>query len=165
MNEILKAIHERRSIRRFTAEPLTTEQIELVLEAGRWAPSGKNTQPWRFAVVQDEGKKNELAKLAPQREMIATAPVTLAVFLDKEAGYDALKDAQGIGACIQNILLAAHSLGLGACWMGKTRDSEIESLLGAKDSEELMALIPIGHPDEAPAPSPRHSLPEILRFV
>jgi nitroreductase len=165
MNDILKAIQARRSVRRFNPEPLAREQIELVLEAARWAPSGKNTQPWRFVVVKDEEKKKALAKLAPQREMIATASITLAVFLDKEAGYDALKDAQGIGACIQNILLAVHSLGLGACWMGKARDSEIERLLEAKESEELMALIPIGHPAESPAPTPRHPLPEILRFV
>lgn len=165
MNEILKAIHERRSIRRFRDEPLSHEQIEQILEAARWAPSGKNTQPWRFIVVQSTGKKNELAKLAPQREMVATAPASLAVLLDKTAGYDALKDAQGIGAAIQNILLAVHSLGLGACWMGKTRDPEIERLLEAKDSEELMALIPIGHPDETPAPTRRHPLPEIFRFV
>lgn len=165
MNEILKTICKRRSVRRFNPEPLTREQIELILEAARWAPSGKNTQPWRFVVVQSEVKKKELAKLAPQQAMIATAPITLAVLLDKKAGYDELKDAQGIGACIQNILLAVHSLGLGACWMGKTRDSELESLLEAKESEELMALIPIGHPAEFPPPTPRLPLPEILRFV
>ena len=165
MNDILKAIHERRSVRRFKPEPVAREQIELILEAGRWAPSGKNTQPWRFVVVQNEEKKKALEKLAPQREMIATAPITLAVLLDKEAGYDDLKDAQGIGACIQNILLAVHSLELGACWMGRARDSEIERLLDAKESEELMALIPVGHPAEEPTPTPRHSLQEILRFV
>jgi nitroreductase len=165
MNEVLKAIRERRSVRQFTTEPVPRAQIELILDAGRWAPSGKNTQPWRFLVVQNEQKRKALAEFAPQRKMIATAPLTLAVLLDKQAGYDELKDAQGIGACIQNILLAVHSLGLGACWMGKTHDPDIEGLLGVEESEELMALIPIGHPAEAPAPTSRQPLLKILRFV
>ena len=118
MNEVLKAIQQRRSIRRFTPEPLTREQIQTILEAGRWAPSGKNTQPWRFVVVETLTKREEMAKLAPQGGMVATAPVTLAVLLDRNAGYDPLKDVQGIGAAIENILLAVHALGLGACWMG-----------------------------------------------
>jgi nitroreductase len=165
MNEVLKAIRERRSVRQFTEEPVKREAIEAILEAGRWAPSGKNTQPWRFVVVESAGKKAALAKLAPQQDMIATAPVTLAVLLDRESGYDALKDAQGIGAAIENILLAIHALGLGACWMGKNRDRTIEALVGAKESEELMALIPIGHPRKHGGESSRRPLQEIARSI
>jgi len=97
--------------------------------------------------------------------MIAAAPVTLAVLLDGSAGYDPLKDAQGVGAAIENILLAVHALGLGACWMGKTHDAAIEAVLGAKQEESLMALIPIGHPEKRSEPSPRHPLEEIARFI
>ena len=165
MNAVLKAIQERRSIRRFTPEPLTREQIETILEAGRRAPSGKNSQPWRFIVVETLKKREEMAKLAPQGGMVATAPVTLAVLLDRNAGYDALKDAQGIGAAIENMLLAVHALGLGACWMGKTRDATIEALVEAKEHEELMALIPIGHPAESPEVPDRQPLNKISRFI
>ena len=165
MNDVLQAICARRSVRRFTSGPITREQVEAVLEAGRWAPSGKNTQPWRFVVVESPGKREELAALAPQAGMVAAAPVTLAVLLDRGAGYDALKDAQGIGAAIENILLAVHALGLGACWMGKARDAAIEAVLGAKEDEELMALVPIGHPAEQPGAGSRHSLESITRFI
>ena len=165
MNEVLKAIQQRRSIRRFTPEPLMREQIQTILEAGRWAPSGKNTQPWRFVVVETLTKREEMAKLAPQGGMVATAPVTLAVLLDRNAGYDPLKDVQGIGAAIENILLAVHALGLGACWMGRTRDRAIEALIGAKDHEELMAIIPIGHPAESPRSPERQPLKKIGRFI
>jgi len=72
---------------------------------------------------------------------------------------------QGIGAAIENILLAAHALGLGACWMGRTRDAAIEAALGAKEDEELMALIPIGHPAQQPDRVSRHPLASITRFV
>jgi len=165
MNDVLRAIKARRSVRRFASEPITREQVEAVLEAGRWAPSGKNTQPWRFVVVQSPDKRDELAALAPQAGMVAAAPVTLAVLLDRSAGYDTLKDAQGIGAAIENILLAVHALGLGACWMGATRDAAIEAALGAEEDEELMALIPIGHPAQPPGTSSRHPLESITRFI
>lgn len=165
MNDVLQAIKTRRSVRQFANESITREQVEAILEAGRWAPSGKNTQPWRFVVVESPGKRGQLAALAPQAGMVAAAPVTLAVLLDRSAGYDPLKDAQGIGAAIENILLAAHALGLGACWMGKTCDAAIEAALGAKEDEELMALIPIGHPAQQPGTSSRHPLASIARFI
>ncbi len=165
MNDVLKAIRTRRSVRRYTDAPLSREQIEAILEAGRFTPSGKNTQPWRFVIIESESKRSELATLFPQQGLVAAAPVTLAILLDREAGYDELKDVQGIGAAIENILLAIHSLGLGACWMGRARDKEIERFLGAREGEELMALIPIGHPAEVSTPTPRLSLSDLARFI
>jgi len=165
MNDVLKAIRTRRSVRHYTDAPVSREQIETILEAGRFAPSGKNTQPWRFVVVESETKRSELAALFPRQGLVAATPVTLAVILDRDAGYDELKDVQGIGAAIENILLAVHSLGLGACWMGKARDEEIERFLGAREGEELMAIIPIGHPAEAPTPASRLSLQDLARFI
>jgi len=165
MNQVLQAMSERRSVRKFTSEAVEYEDIETILNAGRFAPSGKNTQPWRFVVVESTNKKEALAKLAPQDGMIATAPVTLAILLDRDAGYDELKDAQGIGAAIENILLAVHSLGLGACWMGKARNADIERIVGAKEHEELMALIPIGHPAESSNDASRLPLETITRFI
>lgn len=165
MADLLKLIETRRSVRQFVSEPVKRADIEKILNAGRFAPSGKNTQPWRFVVVESVRKREELAKLAPQAGMIATAPATLAILLDRDAGYDELKDAQGIGAVIENILLAVHALGLGACWMGKTRNAEIERVVGAKEHEELMALIPIGHPAEGSNDASRLPLETITRFI
>jgi len=165
MNEVLKAIRERRSIRTFRADPVEPEKIEAILEAGRWAPSGKNTQPWRFVIVESQGKRQQLGQLVTQMDMIRTAPVTIAVLLDTEAGYDRIKDVQAIGACAQNMLLAAHSLGLGACWIGRVRDEQVERVLGAEEHEELMMLIPIGYPAESPAPKERKPLSELVRRI
>ena len=163
--DLFEAIETRASVRRYDPVEIPGSDIEKILDAGRFAPSGKNTQPWRFVVVESAGKKEELAKLAPQAGMIATASVTLAVLCDRDAGYDELKDAQGIGAAIENILLAVHSLGLGACWMGRTRNAEIERVVGARACEELMALIPIGHPAESSNDASRHPLETITRYV
>ncbi|MBC7220276.1 nitroreductase [Candidatus Bipolaricaulota bacterium] len=165
MNEVLQAIRARRSVRAFRSQPVEPEKVEALLDAGRWAPSGKNTQPWRFVVVESAAKRAELAKLVPQRDMVATAPVTLAVLLDRQAGYDELKDAQAIGACAQNILLAAQALGLGGCWIGRARDRAVEALLGAREGEELMMLIPIGYPAEEPPPRERRPLAELVRRI
>jgi len=165
MNEVLRAIRERRSVRSFKTDPVEPEKIEAILEAGRWAPSGKNTQPWRFVVVESQEKREQLGRFVTQMDMIRTAPVTIAVLLDTKAGYDRIKDVQAIGACAQNMLLAAHSLGLGACWIGRVRDEQVERVLGAKEHEELMMLIPIGYPAESPAPKERKPLSELVRRI
>ena len=165
MNEVLRAIKERRSIRSFKTDPVEPEKIEAILEAARWAPSGKNTQPWRLVVVQSQEKREQLGRLVTQMDMIRTAPVTIAVLLDTEAGYDRTKDVQAIGACAQNILLAAHSLGLGACWIARVRDEQVERVLGAKEHEELMMLIPIGYPAMVPPPKERKPLADLVRRI
>jgi len=165
MNEVLRAIQERRSIRSFKTEPVEPEKLEAILEAARWAPSGKNTQPWRLVVVESQEKREQLGRLVTQMDMIRTAPVTIAVLLDTEAGYDRVKDIQAIGACAQNILLAAHSLGLGACWIGRVRDEQVEAVLGAKENEELMMLVPIGYPVSTPPPKERKPLTELVRRI
>ncbi len=165
MNEVLNAIRRRRSVRTFTNKPVSRETITQIIDAGRFAPSGHNTQPWRVVVVESAEKIHQLSKLAPQDNMIKTAPVTLAVLLDRDAGYDELKDAQGIGAMIENMLLAAYSLGLAGCWMGKAHDHQIEQVLGTSGGEELMALIPIGYAAETPQDTDRHPLEKIARFI
>ena len=165
MNEVLRAIKERRSIRSFKIDPVEPEMIEAILEAARWAPSGKNTQPWRLVVVESREKREQLGRLVTQMDMIRTAPVTIAVLLDTQAGYDRTKDVRAIGACAQNILLAAYSLGLGACWIGRVRDEQVERVLEAKEHEELMMLIPIGYPKESPPPRDRKPLAELVRRI
>ncbi len=164
-NPLLEAIRTRRTVRAFRPDAIAPDVLEEVLDAGRWAPSGKNTQPWRFVVVTSPEAREELGRLVTQGNMVRSAPVTIAVLLDKNAGYDATKDAQGIGACAQNMLLAAHALGLGACWIGRTRDPEVERLIGASESEELMLLLPIGYPSETPKAGQRRPLEEMVRRV
>lgn len=171
MEEFLKVIRERRSVRQFTAEPVSNEDLEKILEAGRWAPSGKNTQPWKFVLVKSREKRKELAECAPQgdriRDIICSAPLAIAVSLDQEAGYDRVKDIQAIGACAQNMLLTTHALGLGGLWTGKllNQREKAERILGVKRNEELMLLLLIGHPAPAERSSNRRPLSELVREV
>ena len=124
--------------------------INEILEAGLCAPSGLNNQPWAFAVLRGPEIKASLAALTHYGSIIREAPVCIAVFLDHSRVYDRTKDVQAVGASIQNMLLAVHSMGLGAVWLGeilKNKD-KVTALLDAEKDLELMAVVALGHPTE-----------------
>jgi nitroreductase len=162
--ELLEGIYSRRSVRQYSAEPVTMEEVGEILKAGSWAPSGLNNQPWRFVVVRDPGVKGELARLTKYKHIINGASVTIPVFCDREAMYNDLKDHQGIGACLQNMLLAAHAMGLGAVWLGEILNSadKVNDLLDLPLRYELMAVIAVGHPVGAGERSDRKNLSDLL---
>lgn len=164
MNSVLQAIRDRRSIRKFTNDSIGQEEIELILEAGRWAPSGLNNQPWKFVVITDPMVGAAVAEMTKYRKIMEKAPLQIAVFLDQETSYHRDKDIQAIGASLQNMLLAIHSLGLGAVWMGEilNRRKEVEKILDVPDHFELMAVLTIGRPHKAPADATRKPLDELV---
>jgi nitroreductase len=161
---VLDAIRSRRSIRHYSEDPVSDDDVKAILEAGRWAPSGLNNQPWRFAVVRDPECKNTISELTRYREIIHNAPVIVAVFLDNDAGYDRVKDCQSIGACLQNMWLATHTLGLGGVWLGEILKNKerVGEILEAPKSYELMAVLAIGHPKHRQQKSDRKSLSELV---
>ena len=163
-NQVIEAIHQRRSVRSFTEEPVGDPELQAILEAGRWAPSGVNNQPWRFVIIQGQAKKDEVAQATRYGEIIRKAPVCVAVFLDGEACYHPGKDAQGAGACLQNMLLAAHSLGLGAVWLGEIlKNSDmVRNSLGLASTMELQAVVALGHPKHRNQKSERKPLDELI---
>jgi len=164
--DILDIIKTRRSVRRFTEHPPDDEVVRRVLEAGRWAPSGLNNQPWRFAVIREEGLKERISDLTRYSRIVRSAPLLIAVFLDTSAAYDRTKDLQAIGACIQNMLLEIHSLGLGAVWLGEILQSgaALRDLLGLGGELELMAVVAMGHPAEGPRQGRRRALRDLVVF-
>ena len=146
--DIFEIIKTRRSIRKFTEEPVPDEVIDRIIEAGIWAPSGLNNQPWKFAIIRDNELKTKISALTHYSQIVLSSNVLIAVFLDHSSGYDRTKDSQAIGACIQNMLLFIHSIGLGAVWLGqilKNRDKVLELIKGPEELE-LMAVIALGHP-------------------
>ncbi|OAG28074.1 nitroreductase family protein [Thermodesulfatator autotrophicus] len=163
-NPVLEAIYSRRSVRHYTDEPVSRKIIYEIIKAGTWAPSGLNNQPWRFVIVQDEAKREELAELTRYGEIIKGAPVVIAVFVDKDAMYHEVKDHQAMGACIQNMLLAAHTLGLGAVWLGEILKNaeEVRKRLGLSENLDLMAVIALGHPKSRDQKSSRKPLKEVI---
>lgn len=162
---IFQAILERRSIRSFTSEPVDPEYLRRILDAGRFAPSGLNNQPWRFLVLQhDDPRKQALERCTRYAHIVCRSTAMIGVFLKKSEMYHEGKDHQAAGACIQNMLLAIHGLGLGGVWLGEIINQETEVFTALKlDSAQyrLMAFIALGHPDQTGS-STRHPLSELL---
>ena len=164
MNAI-DCIMTRRSVRGYTDRPLDEETIKTLLQAAISAPSGRNGQPWKFKVVTDKELINKISDLSRLGTWMRTAPCLVAVYLDKSRSYDRLKDAQSCGAAIQNIMLAAHSLGIGSCWIGEIlpKDDEIKAMLNIKISDlELMAIISLGYGAGQPSRYIRNSFESFL---
>lgn len=145
---VLEAIFKRRSIREFSADPVDPEDLSTLVQAGIWAPSGLNNQPWRFVIIQDEKTRADLAELTHYRHIVLAAPALIAVYLARADMYDEVKDHQAAGACLQNMLLSAEALGLGAVWLGQILKNKeaVNQVLGLNDDHDLMALLAIGHP-------------------
>lgn len=164
-NAVLRAIRERRSIRKYTDEAVSRKDLTAILEAGQWAPSGLNNQPWRFLVViRGDERQEKLAECTKYAHIVRKAGALICVTLEKSAMYSQAKDNQGAGACIQNMMLAAHSLGLGTVWLGQIINDQAASLgaIGLSESEhELQAVIAVGHPAQEGG-STRKPLSELL---
>lgn len=168
-NLILKVIKERRSVRAYSPEPVPEEDILKILDAARWAPSAGNLQPWRFIVVTDSKLKEDIAYAAYGQLWMATAPVIIVVCaVPEESSWrygergEKLYCIQDTAAAIQNILLAAHALGYGTCWVGAFSEDEVREILNIPKNVRPVALITIGKPAEKPYPPPRRELKEIV---
>ncbi len=167
MSEVLKTIKNRRTIRRFKPNPIDDEMLQVILEAGRWAPSFSNLQPWRFIVIKDLSTKNLLDKAARESVLhlgINEAPVVILVCVDRR--IDPLHAIEAGAAATQNMTLAAHSIGLGAGWIGiwgTEAEVSIQKLFKLPETVRAVSLIPIGIPDESPE-GHRKPLDELIQF-
>jgi len=150
--DTLEAIFSRRSIRAYTGQPVPAEMTETLLRAAMQAPSAGNQQAWQFVVITGRPQLNALAEVLPYGKMLAAAPLGIVVCgdleLEKSKGYW----VQDCSAATQNILLAAHALGLGAVWLGvyprEQRVLDVRHSLGIPESVIPLCAIAIGYPAE-----------------
>lgn len=165
-NMVTDVIKTRRSIRKFTSKEVDQKTIEKIIEMGTWAPSGLNNQPWKFIIIKDKELKNKVSQQTRYSRIIQNAPVCIAVFLDNSQSYNRVKDIQAIGACIQNILLTIHALGLGGVWLGEilNKKEEVEKLLNVTSELELMAVIAFGYPAEDGGKGSRKPINEVILY-
>ncbi|MFC1703579.1 nitroreductase family protein [Candidatus Omnitrophota bacterium] len=165
--DTFNAIRSRRSIREYTKDIPADKQIDSVLEAARWAPSGLNNQPWRFIVVKDTDLKTKLAACTEYSEIIESAPISICVFLDMGSSYNRDKDVLAIGASIQNMLLCAHAQGLATCWMGEilNQKKQVCKVVDADSDYELMAVVTLGFSDEKVTKSNRKALKGLVKKI
>ncbi len=151
-NPALKTIKERRSRRKFNNIKINDEQIKVILDSGIWAPSGLNNQPWRFAVINDPIIKSTLAKLTKYSRVIDQSDKCICVFYHIPSGYNRDKDLMSIGACVENMLIAAEAIGLGAVWLGEilNNSEKVNELIDVPLENELCAVIALGYSNEVP---------------
>lgn len=155
--EALEAINTRRSIRTYEDKPVPDELAAELLRAGAHAPSANNAMPWEFVIVRDRAILEKLSGMCRHWWMLGGAPLCIVVVGNIENYPSSNTDffMEDCAACTQNILLAAHALGLGACWLGcypaKERSQSVAELLGARGGNLIpFSLISVGYPAEQP---------------
>jgi len=151
-NPVIDALLKRRSIRRYSVNPVDKSDIRLMLKAGMYAPSARNEQPWHFIVIDDRGLLDKIRKVHPYASMLSGAALAILVCGDEK--LELSKDYWPVdcAAATQNILLAAFALGLGAVWLGvyprPERQSSIREVFNLPAFVHPFSLISVGHPAE-----------------
>jgi nitroreductase len=154
---VLEAIQKRRSIRKFKKQKIKEEYINLLIYAASLAPCAGNVQEWRFIIVKDEKKKEELAKASFNQLWMKDAPIIIAICADEEEikneyGDRGKKVYMYIDCALaaENLILAAQSLGLGSCIVCAFDEMEVSEILKLPKNIKPIMLIPIGYPAEEP---------------
>ena len=156
--EVFDAVRTVLAVRTYQDKPVPPVIIRQIVEAGRLTGSSMNQQPWHFIVVEN---KDTIKKLAKRKW--AEAPLMIVGLADRETAPKWCDNDLGIA--LEHIVLAATNLGLGTCWMGQTgREEMIINLLGIPDNFKVIAVIPVGVPDEIPVPKERKSLEAIVSW-
>jgi nitroreductase len=170
-NSVLKAIRDRRSSSGFKSTPVDEEKLNAILEAGRWAPSWANTQPWRFIIIKDKGIKERMSEAVSTffKSSVRDAPTCVAVCVNpKKDSFHFIEDGT---TATQNMALAAHSIGLSTSWIGvfslrnekNSSEKKLKEILDIPKEWRLISILPLGVP-EFKETSTRKELSTILDF-
>jgi len=165
MMDTLEAIHTRRSVRAFTAEPVNDELLRQVLQAGAASASGGNVQPWGFVLIRSPERLAGLRSLSPG--IIGQPTAVIAICLDSEratqiGGTGGEQTAWlSIGLATQSLLLAAHSLGLGACPIGSFHQQGVSFFLNLPSEVQPVLLLALGHPEIKPTSPGRRPMTDV----
>ena len=149
MNDLLKLLRKRRSIRKFQDKSIPESDLESIVDAARFAPTARNAQPWEFVLIVKKNKLRELAGLAENGSFLDEAAACIAVFCSDTKYY--LEDGC---AATCNILLAGEALGIGSCWIAgdkKPYCPQVIKLLNAPSGMKLVSLVALGYPQDRSA--------------
>ncbi len=171
MNPVLRAIRERRNNVNFKPIPIANENLNAILEAGRWAPSWTNSQPWRFIVVKDEKIKEKMSEAVSTffKMSLREAPLAIAVCVNPE--LDPFHFVEDGTTATQNMALAAQSLGLSTSWIGvfsmrnekNSTERKVKAILKVPKKWRLISILPLGVP-KFKQRQKRKDLAELLDF-
>jgi len=170
--ELMEAIKERRSVRKFTEEPVSDKDLKVILEAVRWAPSWANSQVWEVIVVRNASVKKELSLLLdrnPAQRITASASIVLALAAKRNVSgcYNGMTTTDkgdwfmfDMGIATQNLCLAAHDLGLGTVIVGLFDAQKAREILKIPEGFDITVLVPLGHPAHSPKLPKRREIEE-----
>jgi len=165
--DVMDAIKQRRSIRNYADRPVENEKLNLILEAGRLAPSAANRQEWRFVVVKDPETRQKLMKAAKGQAFVGQAPVVIAACAETDnhvMSCGQLCYPIDVAISVDHMTLKAMEEGLGTCWVGAYYEEEVKKILGIPDDIRVVELLMLGYPADMPPPRPRLSMSEILHY-
>ena len=160
--EFFEAVEQRHSTRKFDGTPVRRDLLDLLVNAGRLAPTARNEQPWEFVVVTDRRRLEDLAALTDHGKFIAQAGACIAVLCKPSKYY--LEDGS---AATENLLLAAAAVGLQSCWVAgekKEYAPRVARFLGAPDSLKLVSLVAVGRGADSAPPAKKRELAQVRHW-
>jgi len=157
--DVLTALRTRRSIRKYKPEPVPEDKLRQVLEAGRIAPSAGNRQPWKFVVVTNPETRRLMVPACRNQAFVGEAGAIIVACAPDESLRWHMVD---IGIAVDHMTLAAHSLGLGTCWIGAFEPEQVKQLLGIPAQVKVVCVLPLGVPDVEGVPKPRKEFDEVF---
>ncbi len=163
MNDILEIIKSRRSIRNYKNEKIKDEEILKIVEAGRWAPSASNNQPWRFIIVQNKElikKIGDACKILTINSFVEKAPLIFIIYTEKKHRWVELD----CGICAENMMLEAHSIGIGSCFVGAFKENRIKEIINLPEDLNVVGLITFGYKENEKEPTLRLDLKDIVKY-
>ena len=160
---LLDVILSRRSIRNYKADEVPRETVERILEAGRAAPSADNEQPWHFIVVTEPEIKEKLSK-GSWNSFIRDSAFTLVGCAYVGDAYSRKWSTVDTAIALQNMVIAAWSLGIASCWVGDFVEAEVKRMLHVPEDWRIISLISFGYPDETPSKPTRKPLKETVSY-
>lgn len=170
--ETIKCIQTRRTIRQYKPKEIAKDQLGILIDAARYAPSAGNLQNWRFIAVRDPAVKSQLSDACVQQVFIEQAPLVIVIVsdLDKAGSFYGQRgkdvySRQNAAAAAQNIILAAHDIGLSSCFVSALDEAMIARALGLPENIRAEVVIPIGYADEQVPVPPRLPINEGLVFL
>jgi nitroreductase len=176
---LMREIEIRRSIRKYKDKAVSDDNIKRLLESARLAPSGSNTQPWRFIVIKSQDMREKISRVCHNQQWMTTAPLFVACVGDMESrigdgensNIDETSPEEEVKQIIrdtaiasEHIVLEAQELGLGACWVAWFTQKDIRPVLNVPESKYVVAVLVIGYPDESPEQRPRKKLEDIVHY-
>jgi nitroreductase len=165
--DVFTAISQRSSVRAYKATDVEEDKLKKILEAGRLSPSASNRQEWKFIVVKNNETKKKLAKAAFGQTFIGEAPVVIVACGTESktimaCGQPAYTVDVSIACAF--IILQAYELGLGTCWIGSFKEDEVKKILKIPEEVRVVAMTPLGYPDQPPSQKSRKDLDQIVCY-